>query len=123
MLTTVAAEWFASKGITLDTLERFGVHTDEENAICFPYPSGTIKRRKNLPDGKRVFLWPKGKALELFNVNTPTAERHAFLVEGETDAMRLDQEIMSQSGAAAFPDVYGIPGIESWRPEWADRFK
>lgn len=121
MLTIEAAEWFASKGITLPTLERYGVHTDEENALCFPYPSGTVKRRKNLPDGKRVFLWPKGKSLELFHVNNPTAESTAFLVEGETDTMRLDQEILANAGS--LPDVYGLPGIEGWKPEWATAFK
>ena len=40
MLSQEASEWFASKGITLSTLERYGVQTDEEGAICFTYPSG-----------------------------------------------------------------------------------
>jgi hypothetical protein len=123
MLTTEATEWFASKGITLSTLEQYGVHTDEEDALCFPYPSGTVKRRKNLPDGKRVFLWPKGKSLELFHLNNATMESTAFLVEGETDTMRLNQEILANESAKAFPDVYGLPGIEAWKPEWANTFK
>ena len=76
-----------------------------------------MKRRKNLPNGKRVFLWPKGAALELFHAPLSTQSRHAFLVEGETDALRLDQELEGQT------DVYGIPGIESWRDEWAAQFE
>lgn len=115
-------EWFGSKGITESTLERYGVSLDEEGAVCFPYPSGTVKRRKLLPDGKRVFLWPKGTKLELFHTTTPTGERHAFIVEGETDTMRLDQELLAQEDAKDLPDVYGIPGIEAWRDEWAKWF-
>jgi KaiC/GvpD/RAD55 family RecA-like ATPase len=116
MLTAEAVGWFSNKGITLPTLEQFGIHTDEEEALCFPYPSGTVKRRKNLPDGKRVFLWPKGQMLELFRVGD--VKSHCFLVEGETDTMRLTQAL----GPDAKASVVGIPGIESWKPEWASTF-
>lgn len=123
-LTADALEWFASKGITPDTLESFGISVDDEGAICFPYGrqlDGTFtatKRRKNLPDGKRVFLWPKGQPLQLFNADDN--HTRSFLVEGETDTMRLWQELGGQDKNTG---VVGIPGIESWKDEWSDTFK
>ena len=40
-----------------------------------------------------------------------------FLVEGETDAMRLFQELEYSN------TVMGLPGVTSWRPHFAERFK
>jgi KaiC/GvpD/RAD55 family RecA-like ATPase len=117
--------WFGTKGIEPETVGRFGVQVDDEGVIGFPYPSGTIKRRKQSPDGTRDFKppygWPRGKPLELFHVNQPTAATTAFIVEGETDAMKLDQELLAALGDNA-PDVYGLPGIEAWKEEWAKWF-
>lgn len=41
----------------------------------------------------------------------------AFLCEGETDTMRLWQEIQASDVKA---DVFGIGGVETWRTEFAD---
>jgi KaiC/GvpD/RAD55 family RecA-like ATPase len=116
-VTTEVTEWFASKGIAPDTIEAFGVSVDDEDAICFPY-GDLVKRRKNLPDGRRQFLYPKGKPLRLFNAED--VHTRSFLVEGETDTMRLWQEL---GGPDKNTGVVGMPGIESWREEWADTFK
>ena len=102
-----------------ETEGRFGVQVDDEGVVCFLYPSGTIKRRKQNPDGTRDFKppygWPRGKPLELFHVNQPTAATTAFIVEGETDAMKLDQLLDGLGGKA--PDVYALPGIEAWKED------
>ena len=117
-LTPDVLEWFANKGITPDTLESFGIFVDDEGAIGFPYKD-VVKTRKNLPDGRRVFLWPKGKMLQLFNAQESTNNK-CFLVEGETDTMRLWQELGGPNNTA---DVIGIPGIESWKDEWLPTFE
>ena len=39
-----------------------------------------------------------------------------FLCEGETDAMRLQQELGMKA------TVLGLPGVTSWRPHFADQF-
>lgn len=114
-------DWFASKGISPETVKDYGVHVDDEGAMVFPYKDAE-KRRKNLPDGRRIFLWPKGRPLQLFNHHNNPRAKFAFLVEGETDTMRLRQELYSANpdGFIDLSAVYGIPGIESWRDDWAD---
>ncbi len=102
------------RGITLDTLERFNI-TTEDSTGCFPYTKG-VKYRRHDPDGTRHF-WqePKGR-LGLFHAGELKGSGDAYLVEGETDAMRLYQEL----GGA---DVFALPGIETWDDSYADYFK
>jgi len=97
------------RGLTDETLARFGLGLDD-GVASFPYPKGD-KFRRHDEDGTRHF-WsePKGVSLGLFKspaMGTDTA----FLVEGETDAMRLWQE--------AGVDVFALPGIEAWDDAYA----
>lgn len=115
-MTQETLDWFASKGITPSTVESFGVTVDDEGAVCFPY-GDLVKKRWNMPDGTRRFTYPKGKALALFHLNDSPDAKSAFLTEGETDAMRLWQELRANGNTSA---VYGIPGIESWKDDWGD---
>lgn len=118
-------KWFSDeKGITEATVDAFGIKLDDDGAIYFPYgvgPDGEpdfYKKRVNREDGRREFTYPKGKRLQLFHKEDN--HTHTFLVEGETDTMRLWQEL---GGADSNTGVIGLPGIESWKNEWADVFK
>lgn len=100
-------EWFLSeRGITSDTLEAFGIR-EEDGAVIYPYVSHE-KKRYGLLGGERKFYWPKGVDPELFNVGD-LEYSSAFIVEGETDTMRLWQEL-----GDAEVGVIGIPGVDSW---------
>ena len=103
------------RGIDSRTLESFGVSVVED-VVQFPYPAGT-KFRKHDEAGKRHF-WsePKGARLGLFAGPSDPDADEAFLVEGETDAMRLWQETDGEY------DVVGIPGLDAWKPEYAKQF-
>lgn len=103
----------ADRGISQETAKAFGVEMTVEGEVKFPYPKGVKLRRDQ--DGKRTFRWESGSTQTLFH-RTDEAKGVAFLVEGETDTMRLWQEIGDSV------DVYGMPGIESWKPEWARAF-
>lgn len=116
-ITPEVMDWFTSKGINSDTLFHFGVTVGENGEVNFPY-SKLIKKRYGIPDGKRGFSWPKGQRVELFNradANRP----NIFLVEGETDTMRLKQELMDNDDVG----VLGLPGIESWSPDFMYDFQ
>ena len=106
-------DWFlAERGITAETLEAFGVTTEDDSAF-FPYPSG-IKVRTHDANGKRRFWYKTGNAGSLLaSPADPDYREAAFLVEGETDAMRLWQELDAEQ-------VFALSGIETWREEFAD---
>jgi len=101
VLTEAQKNWFEyNKGIKSETLEAFGVHSDNDYEwVVFPYPNGDKKRY--IGPGKRQFVSEKGLHLGLYH--GPMEEgSYCFLVEGETDTMRLWQE--------GIHNVYGIPG-------------
>lgn len=112
------AEWFArERGITPETLEHFGVTFPATNTAIFPYPNGE-KTRKVDADGKRRFFFTEGRRPSLFNA--AEADRPVvFLVEGETDTMRLWQELRA---AEVDSGVVGLSGVNAWTPELAESF-
>lgn len=118
------AQWFEdNRGIKPDTLDAWGVTFHEGTAI-FPYPSGR-RYRKVKDDGSRVFLWDTGATVSLFtspemadSSEDVGAVGTAFILEGETDTMRLWQELQGSSAPPAH--TYGLPGITSWHPAMAD---
>lgn len=114
-MTTDVLRWFSDKGIDEATVLDFGVHVDDEGAVCFPYGTYGTKRRFGVPTGTRSFRWSKGIDPQLFNLRDAT-KKNLFLCEGETDTMRLRQAIGDN------PDVgvVGLPGIETWRDDMAE---
>ena len=107
-------EWFAAKGITAETVEDFGVSVAGDGAIIFPY-GDMAKKRYGVPTGERSFRWVSGSDPILFN-RRDLGKQQVFLVEGETDTMRLRQEL----GVNESVGVVGLPGIETWSESMAD---
>lgn len=121
-ITSEVIEWFATKGIEADTLFDFKIASNSE-CVDFPYIDAAgeliaVKKRYGVPTGKRSFVWPKGKHPSLYNLRD-AGKPKLFLVEGETDCMRLRQAIGDN------PDVgvIGLPGIETWNADLAPVFK
>lgn len=110
------AKWFEDeRGIREDTLNKFGVIFQKGEAVI-PYPGGEKYRGEK--DGKRTFYTSDGFKMSLFGLHEPTDIM--FLVEGETDCMRLQQELWD----AGIMDVTvrSMSGINGWRTEFADLF-
>lgn len=113
------AHWFEKeRGITRETLRHFNVSVRGDGAVVFPYPNGE-KIRKGIPHGEREFYFTSGRKPDLFNQDEAGQET-VFLLEGETDTMRLWQELGS---GHQFEGVVGLSGIETWRDEFAPMFK
>lgn len=109
-------DWFLTeRGIKEDTLEDFLVR-QEGDFLVFPYPNGEKLRRNPTLDGKRQFMFTKGKTPELYQAVDTGPQKFAFLVEGETDTMRLYQELGDKAS------IYGLSGIEAWQPHFAGAF-
>lgn len=107
-------DWFArERGITSDTLDAWGVRRDD-NSATFPYSNGQ-KTRTGFDGGERGFKFTAGVAPALFTEPAAdyTGVKVAFLCEGESDTMRLWQEL---NGGA----VFGLAGVNTWRDEFRD---
>jgi hypothetical protein len=105
--------FFDERGINDETLDAFGVVV-EDGVAKFPFPEGA-KLRSHADDGTRRF-WSEGKLAGLFTTAVPSDADTAFLVEGETDAMRLYQE---SSGKY---EVFGLSGLNWWKEEYGSYF-
>lgn len=114
------AQWFEQeRGITVDTLRHFNVGTRSDGAVVFPYPNGE-KTRKGIPHGEREFFFTPGRKPDLFN-QEDAAKEVVFLVEGETDTMRLWQALEEAPDRSSV-GVVGLSGIETWRDEFSPLF-
>lgn len=126
-INSEVAAWFEQeRGIREDTMEAFGLHTNDYGDVVIPYSNGEKLRpnpTKPLREGQRRFSFTKGKTPDLFlapaNENASTT---AFLVEGETDAMRLWQEFVDEAEGESIPGVFGLSGIDTWRQDFAQQF-
>jgi len=108
-------EWFENeRGISQKTLDSFNVRVEDGTAI-FPYATGERYRKQE--DGKRTFAWTSGSEVSLFKSPNPAGAKTVFLCEGETDTMRLWQEL-----GGKIP-VYGLPGITTWKSSFTPEFE
>src|SRR4051812_14167747 len=105
-LKTPFQTFLASKGIREDTAERWGVE-DHGNEAHFRYEAGT-KIRGNI-DGSapRTFRYDGTSSLYYRDAELG---RTTFLVEGESDALRLDQAF-ADNGYEGRISVVGLSGI------------
>lgn len=108
-------EWFDNKGITPETIKQFHIQTTEDGGVAFPYTTDKHKVRYGIPNGERRFTWPKDTPAMLFNIGD-VSKRNIILCEGETDTMRLRQELNGDESVG----VVGIPGVSTWNAGMAD---
>jgi hypothetical protein len=114
VLTQEVKDWFLNeRGILSETLEAFGVSV-EGDAVVFDY-NGSKRKRYGVLGGDRDFKWEKGSKVSLFNQGD--IKKFTFLVEGETDAMRLKQELGSDDVG-----VVALPGVLTWKDEFTSLF-
>lgn len=106
------------RGINDETLAAFGVEFPELDVAHLPYTSG-IKGRRHDDEGKRHFFFVEGNAAGLYLSPSGNDSGIAFLTEGESDAMRLWQELQADGVDAR---VAALSGINGWRTELADAF-
>lgn len=118
-----AQKYFKEHGITQDSIEKFGISFDEKK-ITFPVrdEEGNFLFNKyrylnfDKEDANTTkFSYDKGSSSTLFNTEVLKDHKYVFLVEGEPDCIRLDQEGM----AAITP----TSGAGTFKEEWADLLK
>jgi archaellum biogenesis ATPase FlaH/5S rRNA maturation endonuclease (ribonuclease M5) len=108
MILDAHKNWYATeRGITGETLEAFGVHSASDDWLILPYDTGERSRKMI---GQREFRFSKGAKISLYHAQELDTKRdYCFLVEGESDTMRLWQE--------GYKNTFGLPGFNTFRPE------
>lgn len=103
-----AERWFEKeRGITPETCQRFGIGYDKERAaITFPYWNGLEVHRIKYRGRDSNQWWGPGDGLVPFGLPTLDGQPRVFLSEGESDTLRLAQELPEEA-------VLGIPGAAS----------
>lgn len=118
-MQTEHVTWFENeRGIHPETLEAFRV-TSENSTVVLPYATGGAKHRAGIPHGERKFWFTKGMQPGLFLAPHAESTKTAFLVEGETDTMRLWQEFDGEADKKPMPGIAGLSGVDTWRDELA----
>lgn len=117
-LAAETARWFETRrGITVETLEAFGIATEDEG-VTIPYPDGAVKHRASLekdeqgrhrmwfaptcPDGQPPFLPPDYSGGE-----------RQIVWEGETDTLSAWQAAPSD----VKPSILGMGGANAFGPK------
>ena len=96
---------------------RYGVGYDQpKGCIVFPYwrPDGSIHRFK-LRD-KNGQRYSKGDGVIPFGLNTLDGQGRAFVCEGETDTLRLSQELGESEAVLGIPGVQSIKCLDDYLP-------
>ncbi len=106
------------RGITPETASRFGVGFDsKQQCIVFPYytPDGSIHRFK-LRDrnGQR---YTQGEGVIPFGLPTLTGQDRVIVCEGETDTLRLAQELGTEEAVLGIPGAQSVGCLEEYLPE------
>lgn len=108
MIVDAHKHWYETeRGVTPETLEAFGVHSANEEWLILPYDTGERSRKMI---GERDFRFSKGAKTCLYHAKQlDDNTKYCFLVEGESDTMRLWQE--------GYKNVYGLPGFQTFRED------
>ena len=100
VLGTKVEEWFASRGITKQTLAELKVTEGrefmpqtgkEENVIKFNYFMGGELTNVKYRDGRKNFKLFKGAEKVFYNIDSIVGYEYCVIVEGEIDALTLHQ--------------------------------
>lgn len=116
--------WFRTeRGISEDTLTAFGMDFGD-GLLRYTYSNGVKLRTAPWEEERRIWweAYPGKENIELFQHPDESVQKTVILVEGESDAMKLWQEIHAQEGPTAV-SVYGISGLSNWQERYAEKFE
>lgn len=100
-----AAIWFAKRGISRKTLDKFMIFCREEwmpqtqkkeSCICFPYLRDGSLVNVKYRDGRKNFKMVKDAELILFNLNTVGEKKYCIITEGE--CFHPNAEVLTSNG-------------------------
>lgn len=88
--------YFAKRGISQKTLEKYNIGYNDEKQIVFPYYKDgilvNVKTRTNLGNGKKTFTQTKDSEKTFFGIDFVKNEKALIIVEGEIDVLSLAEQ-------------------------------
>lgn len=109
-----AISYLTERGISLDTIERFQLGYDGGSRIVIPYltPAGPLHRKYRCmwrhdckAEGHAKYTYDEGIDQHLYNPQTLIGADRAVIVEGELDAISVEQ---------AGINCVAYPGAQTW---------
>ena len=89
-------KYFAKRGISENTLNKYNIGLGNNNTIIFPYYKNgilvNVKTRTNLGDGKKTFTQTKDSEKTFFGVDFVKDDKNLIIVEGEIDVLSLAEQ-------------------------------
>lgn len=89
-------DYFAKRGISAETLNKYNVTMDNNGRIVFPYYKNgilvNIKTRQNLENGKKTFTQTKDAEKTFFGIDLVKGQENLIIVEGEVDVLSLAEQ-------------------------------
>lgn len=114
--------WFdTERGISEETLTAFGIEF-RDDLLRYPYSNGVKLRTPPWNEGERRIWWeeyPGKDNIELFHHPDEEIQKTVIIVEGESDAMKLWQEIHAADGPSRV-SVLGLSGLSNWQSRYAE---
>lgn len=113
--------WFDSeRGISEETLTAFGIDF-RDGLLRYPYSNGIKLRTAPWEEGERKIWWeeyPGKDNIEMFQHPAETTlQKTAIIVEGESDTMKLWQELTAAGPSRV--SVRGLSGLSNWQSRYA----
>lgn len=118
--------WFdTERGVSEETLTAFGIEFKDE-LLRYPYSNGIKLRTAPWQEGDRRIWWeeyPGKDKIELFaHPGESALQKAAIIVEGESDAMKLWQEIQ-RAASPSRVSVRGLSGLSNWQSRYAQELE
>lgn len=113
--------WFETeRGISEDTLTAFGIEF-EDGLLRYTYSNGVKLRTAPWEEERRIWweTYPGKDNIEMFHHPDETVFPTVIITEGESDAMKLWQELHQQEGPVRV-SVFGISGLSNWKDRYAE---
>lgn len=112
--------WFdTERGISENTLTAFGIDYADD-LLRYTYPNGVKLRTAPWLEERRIWWesYPGKENIEMFHHPAEEVHKTVILVEGESDCMKLWQEIHKGDGPIR-TSVFGISGLSNWQERYA----
>ena len=114
--------WFdTERGISEETLTAFGIDY-RDDLLRYPYSNGVKLRTPPWNEGDRRIWWedyPGKDNIEMFQPPNQELQKTVIIVEGESDLMKLWQEIRAAGGPSRV-SLFGLSGLSNWQSRYAE---
>ena len=120
-------KYFAKRGISENTLNKYNIGLGNNNTIIFPYYKNgilvNVKTRTNLGDGKKTFTQTKDSEKTFFGVDFVKDDKNLIIVEGEIDVLSLAEQGINSVSVPQGGSDKKLECLSNCSNEFLEKFK